>query len=128
MRRMRGNLVGIARALRTEFSGEACSERPRRVVLTTLVLVACLALVAPVLRQTQDVVLAQVSANYDLSWHVIAGGGGRMAGTQHTLQGTTGQAVVGPAAGSGHTLCSGFWCGVGAGYRVYLPLVLRNAP
>jgi len=97
----------------------------RKGFVVTLVLVVCLALAAPVLRQAQDVVLAQVSANYDLSWHVIAGGGGRMAGTQHTLQGTTGQAVVGPAAGSGHTLCSGFWCGVEAEYRVYLPLVLR---
>lgn len=89
-------------------------------LVVPLVLVACLALAVPV--------LAQVSANFDLSWHVIAGGGGKMAGTQYTLQGTTGQPVIGPAAGSGHTLCSGFWCGAGAEYRVYLPLVVRSAP
>ena len=99
--------------------------RGRKALVVTLVLVACLALAAPVLCQAQDAVLAQVSANYELSWRVIAGGGGRMAGTQHTLQGTAGQPVIGPAAGSGHTLCSGFWCGVEAEYRVYLPLVLR---
>ncbi len=94
--------------------------RGRNGLVVTLVLVACLALVVPV--------LAQVSASYDLSWHVIAGGGGRMAGAQYTLQGTTGQPVIGLAAGSGHTLCSGFWCGVGeTEYRVYLPLVLRNS-
>jgi hypothetical protein len=51
-----------------------------------------------------------------------------MAGTQYTLQGTAGQPVVGPAAGSGHTLCSGFWCGAAeTEYRVYLPLVLRDS-
>jgi hypothetical protein len=86
-------------------------------LVAPLVLVACLALAVPV--------LAQVSANYDLSWHVIAGGGGRMTSTQHTLQGTAGQSVIGPAASGGHTLCSGFWCGVEVEYRVYMPLVLR---
>jgi hypothetical protein len=102
-------------------------------LVVTLVLVACLALAAPALWQgfgrlslaAQDVVLAQASASYDLSWHVIGGGGGRMAGAHHTLQGTAGQPVIGPTAGGGHTLCSGFWCGVEAEYRVYLPLVLR---
>jgi hypothetical protein len=103
----------------------------------TLVLVACLALVVPALRQgfgglslaAQDVVLAQILNSYDLSWHMIAGGGGRMVGAQHTLQSTIGQPVIGSVAGSDHTLCSGFWCGVPEEeYRVYLPLVLRNAP
>jgi hypothetical protein len=51
-----------------------------------------------------------------------------MMGTQHTLQGTIGQPVIGPEAGSGHTLCSGFWCGAAdTGYWVYLPLVLRDS-
>jgi hypothetical protein len=94
--------------------------RCRKWLVVTFVLVACLAVAIPV--------LAQVSANYDLSWHVIGGGGGRMMGTQHTLQGTIGQPVIGPEAGSGHTLCSGFWCGAAdTGYWVYLPLVLRDS-
>ena len=69
--------------------------------------------------------LAQVSANYDLSWHVIAGGGGRMASSGHTLVGTAGQPLTGPMLSSGYTLCSGFWCSGAVSYRVYLPLVLR---
>lgn len=73
-------------------------------------------------------VLAQVSSNYDLSWHVIGGGGGKMASAGHTLQGTTGQALVGRMSSAGHDLCSGFWCAGEAEYRVYLPLALRNAP
>ena len=84
-----------------------------------LLLLALLLAVAPV--------LAQVSSNYDLSRHVIAGGGGRMASSGHVVMGTVGQAVTGITLSSQHTLCSGFWCGAAAQtqYRTYLPLVLR---
>ncbi len=86
-----------------------------------LILAACLLLVAGV------PVLAQVSANYDLSWHVVAGGGGRMASTGHTLLGTIGQPVTGVMFSSGHSGCSGFWCGgAPVQYRIYLPLVVKN--
>ncbi len=84
------------------------------------ILIICLALAVPV--------LAQSSANYDLSWHVIAGGGGRMESTGHALLGTTGQPLVGSmTTGSGHSLCSGFWCGAAEeGVHIYLPLVVSN--
>ena len=72
--------------------------------------------------------LAQVSANHDLSWHVIAGGGGRMASTGHTLVGSIGQPLTGASSSTGHTLCSGFWCSGVVQQRIYLPLVLRNFP
>ena len=73
-------------------------------------------------------VLAQVSSNYDLSWGVFTGGGGRMASADgHTVLGSAGQPLAGRMAVSGgHALCSGFWCGAAAGYRVYLPLVARD--
>jgi hypothetical protein len=93
----------------------------RRITLkTALILTACLALAVPV--------LAQVSATFDLSWHVIGGGGGQMGGSEHTIAGTIGQPVVGMMDGSGHDLCSGFWCGGAVQYRIYLPLVVRNFP
>ena len=91
----------------------------RKATLVTLALAACLALAAPV--------LAQVSANYDLSWHVIAGGGGQMESAGHTMLGTIGQPAVGSMTSGSHALCSSFWCGVLPGYRIYLPLVLRNS-
>jgi hypothetical protein len=56
---------------------------------------------------------------------VISGGGGQLEQSPYTLDGTIGQAVVGQAANSPYELCSGFWCGT-EGYKVYLPLVLRN--
>jgi hypothetical protein len=93
----------------------------RRITLkTVLILAACLALAAPV--------LAQVSAAFDLSWHVIGSGGGQMGGPRHTIAGTVGQPAIGTMGGSGHALCSSFWCGIPAEYRVYLPLVLRSSP
>jgi hypothetical protein len=102
--------------------------------LIALVLVACLTLAVPALRRAQGVVLAQVSAIYDLSWHVIAGGGGKMESAQYKFLGTVGQSATGQASSSGHTLCSGFWCRDGSAaetpedYPVYLPLALREFP
>ena len=89
----------------------------RRAILIAL---GCLAMAVPA--------LAQVSANYDLRWHVVAGGGGRMESAGgHTLIGTAGQQVVGPIASSGHTLCSDFWCGSVAARRdAHLPLIMKN--
>ena len=72
--------------------------------------------------------LAQVSAHYDLSWHVIGGGSGESASAAHLLRGTVGQPLTGTSLSSGHTLRSGFWHGGAAAvsYHIYLPLVLRN--
>lgn len=88
---------------------------------TLLVLIACLLAVAlPVLAQSQ--------ADYDLSLHVLAAGGGRMAGAGYTLLGTAGQPVAGSAGGDGYTMGGGF---LGGGeltivYTTYLPLILRD--
>lgn len=85
----------------------------------TLIALACLALTTPA--------LASASSTHTLSRHVIAGGGGPMDGTGHTMMGTIGQPMVGSMAFSGgHSLCSGFWCTGEVEYEVYLPLVLRN--
>jgi hypothetical protein len=68
-----------------------------------------------------------------IAWWVISGGGAPSTGGNVTLNDTLGQPIVGqsavePTGGSGHAVCSGFWCGIPAEYRVYLPLVLRNSP
>ena len=87
-------------------------------------LVACLAVAVPV--------LAQVSAAFDISWHVIAGGGGTMESAQYAADGTVGQAATGLMSSGNSTVCSGFWsseCSGQAGgeFEVYLPVVLRSA-
>ena len=73
------------------------------------------------------VALAQSGGGYDLSWNTIDGGGTFSAGGGYSLGGTIGQADAGTLSGAGYTLSGGFWGGgVAAGYRVYLPLVLRD--
>ena len=84
-----------------------------------LALLVCLALAAPA--------SAQVSSNYDLTWHLIGGSGGRMQSAQYLLAGTLGQPLVGTMIVGGSTaLCSGFWCGDIPEYRIYLPVTLKN--
>ncbi len=69
---------------------------------------------------------ALAANGYEITRNVIGGGGGPAANGSYALNSTIGQAVVGRASQSIYDLCAGFWCGVGAEYRIYLPLVLRN--
>lgn len=62
-----------------------------------------------------------------IDWAVVGAGGRHVESAPFTLDGTLGQPVVGTAMDTGSELCSGFWCGVGAAYSIYLPLVLRDA-
>lgn len=78
-------------------------------------------------------VLAQTSANYDLSWQVIASSGGRSSSANYVVNGTIGQSMASPAQafGANYLVNSGFWYGGVAAQapgtqRVYLPLILRN--
>jgi hypothetical protein len=94
----------------------------RKVIVLSVALLCCLLLVG--------VALAQSSASYDLSWNVIAGGGGPISGGGYAINSTIGQPVVGVAKDMSYELCSGFWCGaaVAVEYKIYLPVVLRNYP
>jgi hypothetical protein len=69
---------------------------------------------------------------YELAWWTVDGGGHTYsAGGGYELGGTIGQPDAGVLAGGGYTLGGGFWQGgeaVGKMIRVYLPLVLRQAP
>jgi hypothetical protein len=103
----------------------------RWVVLSIL---ALLALGGTALWQAQDKALAQVSDNYDLSWHVLAPGGREgMASGSYAVHGTLGQFAIGPASGEGTAVGSGYWSGVSGAaggpvsaiYHIYLPLIYR---
>ena len=69
-----------------------------------------------------------LAANGEIPRYVIGSGGGHAETAPYALDGTLGQVVAGLVSSSPYELCSGFWCGMAAKYRVYLPLVLRNAP
>ncbi len=69
--------------------------------------------------------LAQTSADHDLSWHVIAGGGQLSASADYRVEGTTGQSVAGPSGSAGFRLSSGLWFAEPAEERLNLPIILR---
>jgi len=60
----------------------------------------------------------------DLSWNVLGAGGGRAASASYSLDATLGQPFVGPISGTAARLSAGFWQ-ESAGYRVYLPVVIK---
>jgi len=54
---------------------------------------------------------AGVSANYDLSWHVLSGGGGgQMDSVSYALSNTIGQ-IIGSSESSNYRLGAGYWYG-----------------
>ena len=50
-----------------------------------------------------------VSADYEISWNTIDGGGGRSAGGDYTLVSTIGQLDAGEMSGGDYSLSGGFW-------------------
>jgi hypothetical protein len=69
--------------------------------------------------------LAQTGGGYDLSWFVLAGGGGTSAGSPYSISGTAGQPGVDTLSGDRYTLIGGFWSAGPAQTSLYLPLVQR---
>jgi len=54
------------------------------------------------------------SAQFDLTWHTVDGGGGTSAGGSYSLSGTIGQHDAGVTlSGGAFTLAGGFWAGGG---------------
>ena len=85
------------------------------------VLIACLLLLL------SSGALAQSGGDLDLSWSTVDGGGGTFStGGGYSLGSTAGQPDAGLLSGGVYSLAGGFWPGGAAGYRIYLPLVLRN--
>ena len=60
-----------------------------------------------------------------LRW-VLSGGASDSAAGDVTLRATLGQPVVGAVSAGDVTLRQGFWRGAAVGYKIYLPLILRN--
>ena len=58
-----------------------------------------------------SIVYAGVSANYNLSWHVLSGGGsGQMASASYALSSTVGQ-IIGSSESSNYRVGAGYWYG-----------------
>lgn len=72
-------------------------------------------------------VLAMASTNYRLDWYTpLTGGGGGPAGSAHyAVNLTVGQTAIGAASSTHYQVGLGYWYGAAAGYKIYLPVVLR---
>ena len=71
---------------------------------------------------------ASLGTGYDLTrWTVDGGGAMNAAGGAYMLGGTIGQPDADVMNGGVYTLVGGFWGGGVNQYKVYLPLMLRNA-
>jgi len=72
--------------------------------------------------------LAMSSEHYRLDWFTpLTGSGGAASSTHYAVNFTVGQSAIGTSLTStNYKGCLGYWCGGAAGYRIYLPLVLRN--
>ena len=71
--------------------------------------------------------LALSSDNYRLDWFTPLTGSGGAAGSAHyAVNFTIGQAAIGAQSSTHYSSCLGYWCGVAAERRIYLPLVIRN--
>jgi len=72
------------------------------------------------------VAMAQISTSYDLSWHVLAGGGEPSTSVSFAANSTVGQATIGWVSNSTYGMGVGYWYGAMAPYRIFLPLVLKD--
>lgn len=70
-------------------------------------------------------VLADTTANFDLSWWTVDGGGGSSSGGAYSLEGTIGQYDAGGASGGAYALNGGYWAFAPAPFT-FLPLGVSN--
>nr|HID13008.1 hypothetical protein [Anaerolineae bacterium] len=77
---------------------------------------------------------AMSSASHAINWDVIGGGGRPISSAGYAMNSTVGQAAVGALSNASYRLGAGYWYGVLAppppppGYRIYLPIVLKDYP
>ena len=92
-------------------------------IVVTLAIVALLLALAAV-------ALAQTSPNYDLTWHVIGGGGEPVSSASYVVNSTAGQGAASPplSAGASYTVSGGYWFSGEAPpyYTIYVPIVLKG--
>jgi hypothetical protein len=98
----------------------------RLLILVPIVLVLLIGIGTANAQRNNDP--ASPQSGYDLSWYTIDGGGATFSiGGGYSLGGTIGQPDAGSVSGASYTIAGGFWGGVAISYRLYLPLVLKNA-
>jgi hypothetical protein len=106
----------------------------RRAIILAAALLVMLVLVLSLTEGLVTGVLAQgmpalsIVEGPSIGWWVVAGGGGEStAAGEVAMNSTLGQPIIGPAGGDSVSLGAGYWYGAVVEYRIYLPLILRQA-
>jgi hypothetical protein len=86
-----------------------------------------LALLAFLLLSAGSIGRAQTSTHFDLTWHVVGGGGGSASSAGYRVTGTVGQSVVSQirSSSAGFHVSGGYWIPYSQ-QRIYLPAVLNE--
>jgi hypothetical protein len=73
-------------------------------------------------------ILAMSSTNYRLDWFIplTGAGGGPVDSSHYAVNFTIGQSAIGACSSTNYGAGLGYWYGIGE-YRVFLPLILRDA-
>jgi hypothetical protein len=96
----------------------------RKLVICAAALIVLVVSLTQVVNVTH-IAQAQSGGGYDLTWNVIAGGGGTSTGGAYTLSGTIGQADAGTLSGAPYTLNGGFWNDALNVAKLFLPLIMK---
>ena len=73
------------------------------------------------------IALADTTLAPGINWQAVGGGGGHLESGMYAVDYTVGQPIVGTSSSGIHEVCVGFLCGAAQDYRVFLPLMLKNA-
>lgn len=96
-----------------------------------LLALSVLLLLASVALGSTAPAVAQSDNGYDLGWNTVDGGGYTFStGGGYSLGGTLGQPDAGALSDGDYALAGGFWgrraIAPPPGYKIYLPIVLKN--
>jgi hypothetical protein len=100
----------------------------------TFLIVAVVALLLSILALglPKPTASAQTGDGFDLSWNVMAGGGGGgpLSGDGFTIRSTVSQLAIGPADDGGSFLVrQGYWYGLGGAtptFDIFIPIIFKS--